>query len=92
MYECGASLKEMPHDSVSYEDAAHMVANWVAKWVNKCRGIQMLQGKAAVRARDRSCSMGPRVIFLNACGDRAAMALVAGWEPYMVPSKYQEAA
>jgi hypothetical protein len=60
-----------------------MVQHWVAKWVNKCRGIQMLQGKAAVKVRDRSCSMGPRVIYLNACGDPGAMALVAGWQPLL---------
>jgi len=82
----------MPNDSVTYEEAVHMVNNWVAKWVNKCRGIQMLQGKALVKVRDRSAQMGPTICELNAMGNLAAIALVAAWEPHLVLSAYQEAA
>lgn len=82
VYELGVSdYKAMPNDSVTYDEAVHMVKNWVAKWVDKCRGIQMLQGKAPVKVRDRSCSMGPRVIFLCAAGDYAAGELVKAWKP-----------
>lgn len=75
-----SNFKVMPNDSVTYEEAWHMVnTDLIAKWVDKCRGIQMLQGKAQLKVRDRSCSMGPRVIFLAAAGDLSACALRDAW-------------
>jgi hypothetical protein len=84
----------MPKDSVTYEDAVHMVRNWVAKWVNKCRGIQMLHGKALLKIRDRSCQMGPCLVELAAAGNRLAGVICEAWRfvPVGVFCEYPKAA
>lgn len=80
VFKKGQRTNSIASERISTEDAQYMVDCGVARWVNnRYNSVQMLMEAAIFKARDRSCSMGPRIIFLAACGDSSAMAMVDAW-------------
>jgi hypothetical protein len=83
----GTRVNGIPSCRMDRIGAQYLVDCGFAKWVNnRYKSILMLIEAANFKARDRSCSMGPRVIELAAMGNFAAVALVMGWTPAMIPS------
>ena len=89
----GKSSRSEPDCIVTYETALEMVEARVAEWSKGAKYLILRKIEAEIARADRSLTMGPDVIFANACGEADAMALVAAWRTEIfVGDPYQEAA
>jgi hypothetical protein len=85
----GQRTQSIPAFRMDRVGAQYQVDCGFARWVNnRYNSILMLVEAANFKARDRSSQMGPRIIELAAMGNHAALALVAGWKPYLVPARW----
>jgi len=80
----GTRTNGLPACRIDRIGAQYQVDCGFARWVNnRYKSIIMLVDSAFAKLRDRSCSMGPRVIEQAAMGNKSAVALVIGWQPYL---------
>lgn len=68
---------------VTLDSAREMVEAGLALWNKKATFINLRKTEASVTPTAASLKMGADIMHLNACGDVRAMALVAGWRPYL---------
>lgn len=76
----GTRTNGLPAYRTSYEGAAWMVMQGIARWVNNRRkSVIMVIETALTKLRDESCQMGPAVIERAADGSKYHAAMVAAW-------------
>lgn len=77
---------------VTESSANDMIEAGQAEWGNKKMSfLTLTKTEASMTASQPSCRMDEAIVFANACGDEAAMALVAGWQPMIAFSAQQAA-
>jgi hypothetical protein len=73
---------------LSLEVVTDLVEAGQAKWNKKHTYVNFCKTEASMTPGQPSCRMDEDIVFANACGDAAAMALVAAWQPIMVALPY----
>lgn len=66
-----------------FEVVQDLVEAGQAVWNKRRTYVNFTKTEAELHTAARSIRMDDKVIFLNAVGDRAAMALVEGWRPLL---------
>lgn len=77
---------------VPYSTAVEMVEARLAVWSKGAKYLNLTKSEACIAPSQPSCRMGEGIVFANACGDSAAMALVASWQPKISFAPHQLAA
>lgn len=75
----GKKSSSKPACFVTIHTARELVEAGEASWSKGAKYLIFTKLEAEMMRADRSLTMGPAVIFANACGEADAMALVAAW-------------